>query len=491
MKQISPACLLLIIFYKTTLHAQTLTNRDVYGSLKTNDVMIMQPQNILCAVCEPVLQQPYRLVFNGWDDTSNVPGIWYGSYSQYYDCTRLAVIDSPGGIVDTVVYYSFNNTMQPTATIPLIINGIDSNYNPLTTPLRKNFISNIDYSCGSNAQEIVYSTGNNGNISYYTKITGAEGLGDIAYCDSTDFNNGNTNSTITSQMIYFGNNDTCYKNGFNYVNNINSVGLSLSEVYDFEVGDEFLYSYYYGSHGGGGLWYSSTDYEYIKITAKTVIADSLIYTVDKRYVDYDNNGGIISDTFMQGQRKVYANTGYINIYFPEDINTFSFSDDRYLIKEKNCNSSQIRWAYTTNEVYPLNEQFAYAKGLGQTWYESSRSSQYSSRNTLVYYKKNSATCGDFIPLNNENAKMETDNFRLYPTVTTDVFLLKANNYNCEHCYFTIHNVNGKIVNNREIIVSKNDADTYQFQINNLPNGIYFLNIANGSKSLTTKVFIKQ
>jgi hypothetical protein len=476
--------LLNIFISLNSLHAQMLTNRDVWGSVAVNDIAIMQPVERACNSCNIFYQKPYRLVFNGWTDTITTPGNWAGSISQYFDCHSLRVV---GLSNDTIIYYSYNNQPEQVYNINLDIYGVDSIYNPisyLNPILQSNTISN----CNTIGTQVVYNTDNNNNTSTYVRSIGAEGKGEISRCDSVAYNSGFSSYTTTNQVIHIKNGDTCTTSSNKIIDDINTLGLTRFNVYDFNINDEYLYSHYYGSYNPStGGWLSSTDYEFVKIISKQYISDSVKYTANIYYVDYDANEAIINDTMIYNKTITYPINGNIDITFPETyINTDGINT---IYKENTCGYNQIYWTYTEDDIYNSDTYYKYGEGLGITEYRKNMSGFYDMHDRLIYFKKNGVECGNYFPLNYFNTPIETL-IELNPTIA-DADINARVSSNCRGDWnIKIIDITGKVIKDLGSTTFDNYNTSISIAVSDIPAGLYILKLTNKNGYAIAKKFYK-
>jgi hypothetical protein len=474
-----------ILISNNILYSQSLTNRDVWGQVSVDDIVIMQPSRINCNSCNTFFEKPYRLVFNGWTDTITTTNNWIGSISQTFDCQSLRVIDTSN---DTVVYYSYNNQPDQVYINNLEIYGIDSNYNPLSYlyPIQQ---SNTISHCNSLSSQVVYNTDSNSNASTYLRSIGAEGKGEITRCDSVRYNSGFSTYTITDQVVQIKNGDTCTTSDkIKIIEDVNSAGLKNINVYDFNINDEYLYSYYYGSHNPStGGWLSSTDYEFIKIISKQYISDSVKYTANIHYVDYDENEVIINDTMIYNKVITYPIIGNIEINFPQ---TYLYSDGiNTIYKENTCGYNQIYWNYITDDIYNSDTYYKYGEGLGLTEYRKNMSGFYSRSDRLIYFKKNGVECGDYFPLNYFKTPSDFI-FEINPTITDSEINLIVSSNQRNACNLNITDLTGKVIKDLGSTVFDNSNPSILISVADLSAGFYIFKITNQYGYTYAKKFYK-
>lgn len=471
------------------LNAQTLTNRDVYGTFTSDDIIINQRIFSDCNLCTPRYEKPYRVLCNNWDTTS-IPEHWIGYISAVYDCSLLRVINADN---DTLVYYSYNN--QPDQTVNFTLDLlIDSTYSPIQNviPEYQNYSNISNSSCNGPSLSLLYNNTNMSLNQYnYTRTVGGKDLGTIVSCDSIITFPGtfqqNIQYGITNQVININNGDTCRRTNISLIDDIKNLSIANINAYNFDVNDEFLYSHYYGSHTNNGGWSSSTDYEHIKIIGKEFINDTVKYAANVYYVDYDQNGAIINDTFISNIVFNYPINGYVEIVFPESYQNSDGINTIY--KDNICGYNQLWWNYLTNDIYPSDVYYKYGEGLGLVEYRNNTSAQYSIADRLVYFKKNGIECGEFYPLSNENIQFE-EKVQLYPTYTNDVInLYLLSNISANYSLKVIDTF-GRLIKNLGIIQLGENTNNATLDVSDLPMGIYFLQLQSNSGSLITKKFYK-
>lgn len=263
-----------------------------------------------------------------------------------------------------------------------------------------------------------------------------------------------------------------------------SAQLTIGEVYDFDLGDEF----HYKSNFKGPTW----------IERKIVI--DKWWSEDSSIVNYKWNvvlSGIDPNnlkTFVESREEITFHTSLDSSIYSIDLNEFLYgnkSDETTFIKESRFIDSTFNtWFvidttisfdssvcnFNTNALmvregpYPhlVNKKYiGYGKGLGNIYFENEFSDRISNEyhffEKLFYFKKSDTTCGvpDYTNIEN-NATVK--NIAIYPNPVQETIHLSST-----HSYkYLLFTNSGKLVFQG---VSNGIID-----VSTLPKGIYILKL---------------
>ena len=258
--------------------------------------------------------------------------------------------------------------------------------------------------------------------------------------------------------------------------------MTIGEVFDFEVGDEF--------HSHSKMTQAMANGDRMSITDKYYSAnnDTVFYVEQHNtyWTELSWEGG--EPHFIYHYNTSVKTKSYTNLSAP-----ISDYDDGFLLNQQSYTSSQFCDSIINKCSYQVGPGFendnygrAYGKGLGMV--SAFHSSGMNGGVTLLddelfYYKKNGLTCGspDLTGVNVESIAAKESGFSVFPNPTQSEIQLinKANSHPFEYCL-----MDGT---GRTISVGKLSATEHTLQLANYKAGIYFLLIRFDNKSTTLKV----
>ena len=470
MKSRTTITLAILFILKMEGKCQNVTNRSVYGHFQDGYDLFYEVKTKGCNTCDFNYNQPYHMVFQGWTDTVTWPGTWIGSFKKSI-AKSIRLINE---FQDTTTYFA-HFLPADEIDIPLIVQGIDSLYGPLTNSIveERQLVSDTGL-CYLNGRSVIYSDLNN----HFMRYDGRVSRGDVEICDSTLSGFG-VSFTIDKQVIFKESSTTshCNTQDYLYKGSIDSIGFLKAEVYDFQIGDEFLFSHYNGTHSPNGTWNSDTDFEKWIITDRIQTGmDSILYLVTYRFLDYDYNGQLLKDTIIYSYPLPIAIDGFIELEFPDPTITTSYlpqNVNTVWIKE-NCGIPELSWNTNysfLNQNYSIIEEFSYGKGIGRSGYYKSQSTQYETRSSLVYFKKGGLECGQNISLGGVNEN-RTRAIGIYPTIVQSTLFVSIENLNPKTT-IVIFNELGQLVDQEKRIISKGDK-YLEIDLSSYTQGNYFI-----------------
>ena len=315
----------------------------------------------------------------------------------------------------------------------------------------------------------------------YTNI-GLEWIEDIGSLSGVF--NGQSNILLFQQyksLLCFSENDTLIYHNENYstcfVRHIPRAIphlLTIREVYDFEVGDEFHYKL--TSNGQ-----STPNAERITITAKeysvdsssltyTYIHDNYFTTVSNQHLDYhfsqytSQQELIALNLTMLSVTTVDSAIRSLTIYYDslchEPVNGFYIMDKR--------------------DFEPSSDYYEYGKGLGLVIYEYGGEGP--SENTMFYYKKQGITCGTPDLTTSTDKFDEPENLKVYPNPASEFLTIEMGvplPFDLVIC-----DLSGKIV------YSQNNSESRMIiNVSGIHKGIYLLKIQSGNQIFHRKIVI--
>lgn len=248
--------------------------------------------------------------------------------------------------------------------------------------------------------------------------------------------------------------------------------INAYEIYDFNIGDEFHYSGYFGNN--------YKEYSISKILSRTDSIDAtlkkiIIYRLEIKSACYCPYGGpplefrynvgydtllVDSNNILNKMSSKFYNTSHVKL---ENLNTKTISIwDAYRINgfENNCMTREYRGSVYTDRTYK--------KGLGLFSYEA-----YSYNKYMVYYKKDTLEWGNPINLSDYVGIANKQNllFKMYPNPAESILLISSNDLKLTSVEF--YNLEGKLVFSNQINSIHNYID-----IGSLSKGFYVVKLTS-------------
>jgi hypothetical protein len=283
---------------------------------------------------------------------------------------------------------------------------------------------------------------------------------------------------------------------------------TLSEIYDFEIGDKFLYGI--RENPGGGTqdyWYSQ---EHITILDKTVSGDTTIY-----YRGIYYQGGNLKDTLIlinDSTNALYQCDSsivkinsflYYHNYRPDTLDFYSYlriynndtvrtwgNDHPKIVKgiSGNTDNNEIftKSDSGTFELYdfnlnPASFRVEFTIGSGLLYEEHFQfESHYEKR---LIYKTNGTDTTVYHTASINKAQLSPLHFSLFPNPVKNTVNLEFNT--SEERIIAITSSLGKIIK-----TGKSEGSSHSIDLSTLTKGTYFLNSTSKNKSGTLR-FIKE
>jgi len=240
---------------------------------------------------------------------------------------------------------------------------------------------------------------------------------------------------------------------------------TVREIYNFDVGDVFHYkdSYY-------GIMSYSKSYERHRITKKyysndldTVFHEIINSTYSESYFA---SSGYTIKTDSSTERVKYTNLdssifSQLVYEFTEEnckIDTYSLLNCGRVSLSFNCTGGAADWA--TTEIYGV--------GIGRMSRGRSIAHCSNSTPTLIYYNKQSDSCGNKITVSLNDDKFKSPEFKIYPN-PVDVWLSIESSQKID--FIQVLNLQGQ-----ELLRSQST----RIQMDHLSSGLYILRIHSDS-----------
>ena len=268
--------------------------------------------------------------------------------------------------------------------------------------------------------------------------------------------------------------------------------LTVGEVYDFEIGDEFQYSI--------------DNYPGIMVERYVVIDkqfspnnDTIFYSqsVSNYYNEHDGNGGtshvFSSDTIsfyktnLNDPITTFGDT--MEVYDEVLDSTYMYFPDTIIENDSNlCGLEVNGWNYNPPAFEPVNIIRLWGRGVGSVWsfhFEPTSTSPNLENRKLYYYKKGNIICGTPNTVSIKEIDLKNSEINIYPVPANNKVNVEIGGLNGLKDIYLV-NVNGEII---PIEVIKNLSTSYSFDSENIPNGIYFVYISTETITFKKKIII--
>lgn len=261
--------------------------------------------------------------------------------------------------------------------------------------------------------------------------------------------------------------------------------FTRGELYDFEVGDVIQSQYYYNQYNS----FTSKKYLSKDFSSNN---DTVYYTIEQ---------GVYIPACCAPEMETTFTLDTITEYYYNLSDTIRFDIPIPLTFEDSCNNMKdslyifnfggncpiTTYKYWTNPLpFPAacsiefySEFQTYFKGLG--YYYSTSYYDIQSVNTgtyLLYYKKGSETCGNFV---NKTIELNLSNeVKLFPNPASDKIEIQS------HFYFNSYDI---YAIDGSKILSEN-LNSKEIVLSDLKAGIYFLELKSKANTIARKRFVK-
>ncbi len=258
--------------------------------------------------------------------------------------------------------------------------------------------------------------------------------------------------------------------------------LTVREVYDFEIGDEFHYSVEYLNTPPCG--------KRVKIVDKFYSANQEILYYSKQYtsytsrVDYSSSPPHLENTFVTGLESVSYTQLDSFINHTRIIDSCNFFHDTTFYKTDFYSVKVYSYTSCLGCCFEGTEkQEEFGKGIGRSYYRLAQAAHWrEDRERLFYYKKGNYYFGNPSLVSVEKIENENAPISVYPNPTSDVLFFD----NIQRkIYVQLNDIYGKSVlksdlNEREVLETKN-----------IPVGVYELIIDDGKNVTSQKLVISR
>jgi hypothetical protein len=268
--------------------------------------------------------------------------------------------------------------------------------------------------------------------------------------------------------------------------------LTRGEVWDFEIGDEFHYSF--------------NNYPGTMVERNTIIDkhfsqnnDTIFYTQSESNYSNgpDGNGGTAHYYSYDTTSYYITNVNYpisqfggsFEIYDEYLDSTYFYFPDTIIDYDVNLCNLEINGFDSYPPVFESNHILRLSgRGVGTVWtyhYDPSSPFPYLEDRKLYYYKKGNFTCGTLNTVSIDLNEMPNTEIKVYPLpanqqVNIDFGALEL------VLDFQLIDLNGKLI---PIDINKDFNTIYSFSSKDIPNGIYFIHASTKNTSFKRKVII--
>lgn len=271
--------------------------------------------------------------------------------------------------------------------------------------------------------------------------------------------------------------------------------LTIGEIFDFNVGDEFHYNGILIPEND----YPFPDFEKVIVLGKELFEheDSLVIIkeITKYKFSYDTEPHeyFISniDTHKVIFQDIDSSIRYYDYLYQNDTTKNEGTWEIYL-KDTIFQSSEYLCNTSVNgvEFYQSWGEYDhyinyYGKGLGLVFSSSHGSSDgpYIYNKKMIYYKKGQQTCGE-INLPSAIEVIKIDNYKIFPIPFNNELTIKSKN-KFDMMDISIFDINGTLVYSKSL-----DAFESKIDVSNLSTGLYLLEL-NYKDNRMVKRIIKQ
>lgn len=257
---------------------------------------------------------------------------------------------------------------------------------------------------------------------------------------------------------------------FFLIQNISSQTITKREAFDFEISDEFHYSY-----NTFGQYPTPYRKEIIKEKHYNLQEDSLFYTIEK----YNYNPSIIDTPSIHVEYEITIKTENLIITNLDSLVTFSLVDFEYdsitTYNDSMCFRKTEKNIFSSGYSYYCD--YTFGKGIGQTFFSHSEegSSTPLLEWSLIAYKKNNDSCG--VPINiplNINENTTSQGFKAFPNPAKNNFQLNFFDSKFEK-QINIYNIFGQ-----ELLSITSNNSIENINVSNWKKGNYFVKITSNN-----------
>ena len=267
--------------------------------------------------------------------------------------------------------------------------------------------------------------------------------------------------------------------------------LTIGEVFDFDIGDEFQYMNNLGTPSVSRKKiiekrYSSTnDTVYYKM--ETSGYWSTYVSEPEPHLEYNFGSGIQDVAYTDLDSSIFYYHTFINI---SDLETYEeqFSFDSIIGFEPSfCNSYLCGYHAVIGDFEPSTYRYIYGKGIGFV----SNFVQYGDSGglveedkSLIYYKKFEKTCGtpDLTGFNEEI--ISSNEVLIFPNPASSQLTIQLNNDILETCKMEIFDIRGEILDSKIL-----EGKSTLYDVANMDKGIYLLRIYLADKISTHRIIL--
>ena len=250
--------------------------------------------------------------------------------------------------------------------------------------------------------------------------------------------------------------------------------LTIGEVYDYDIGDEFQFSRIWGEQGPPNA------HRYIVIDKQfSSNQDTIIYTM--HYTGY-------SPSYYDDQTNRWVNTFYDTTVTEEYTNldqplhpvadSINDVDSIVYYYDFLCNDSIYGYNYRGGGF--INVYYEYGKGIGRTYYHEPGIEGFTFR--LFYFKKGDRECGEKDVLGIEEPGSQHGDVSVYPNPASEHIWIDSQNEPIDH--LILLDMNGRVLLKQTVHKIK-----YRLNLDSYESGIYILNVITDKGSQRFKILV--
>ncbi len=261
--------------------------------------------------------------------------------------------------------------------------------------------------------------------------------------------------------------------------------LTVGEVFDFSVGDEFQYS--------GYASFQTPNADRITITGKNYSPDNTTVTYERFHSTYYtdivwNNGEPYTEYLFSSFTDTVSYTNLDQPLSTYDSNLLLPGLAIYLSDDL-CDSLINKWYFNDTPGGFSGEEYSrsYGKGLGLTrdYHYSGNGQQLMLENKLFYYKKAGITCGSPDIVSTEGHRVETT-IRIFPNPAQNEISLSSDFQFNGTASYQLYTASGTFAKSGTFMPNAPKISTAA-----LPSGMYLIKIVTPSNVLTGKFMISR
>lgn len=270
--------------------------------------------------------------------------------------------------------------------------------------------------------------------------------------------------------------------------------LTIGEVFDYEIGDEFHRSNNLSGETPKGSitkivdkWFS-TDGKTVYYEIDYVNYYSTLISSPTMHLDYFYSEGNITNSYTNLDSSIFtypfdgfSSFQYVDTLCYSIITPGNGSDCSVDVNGFHCSFNQ--------EGEPTDIAYQYGKGIGLTYhsyFDATDFTGFSEKNiNLFYTKKGNVECGNpFTLYLNVKEYYHDDLIKVYQNELDKCIIVNLDNTLDQKCKINLVDLSGKLIYSEAV------EKEIRIETNHLNSGLYFINIQFADKLINKKIFIK-